>query len=249
MKPGFLPYAGSATALQNTSEHHTGHGRHHDFGSVDMHPAQAVEIKSSNYGAAANTAGEVRAKKVESLGSLLKKPTTASGNAQAGKRIMKELSEMAKGESGAGCHLFPDTDNMHLMKALIEGPAGTPFEGGAFVLDVTVSQQHPFKPPHVKFETPIFHCNVTEGGGICLDVLHDRWSPSLTIPKVLETIRDLMLNPNIDDALRQWIAELTIAHRRHGDEDRRYIEQAKALTAQHASKSVSDWKSAWGLEA
>eukprot|EP00961_Rhodomonas_salina_P243940 3296110-Rhodomonas_salina.1 len=148
--------------------------------------AQAVEIKSSNYGAAANIADVVKAKKVESLGSLLKKPTTASGNAHAVRRIMKELSEMAKGESGTGCHLFPDTDNMHLMRALIEGPAGTPFEGGTFVLNVTVSHEYPFKPPHVKFETPIFHCNVTEGGAICLDVLNNGWNPALTIPKVLE---------------------------------------------------------------
>ena len=55
----------------------------------------------------------------------------ASGSA-AKKRIMHELAEVAKGSkkvwlvSGEGIHLVPDADNMHLMKALIEGPSVPP---------------------------------------------------------------------------------------------------------------------------
>ena len=60
------------------------------------------------------------------------------------RRIMKELQSVAQGNdavwlhSGEGVHIFPDADNVTLWKALIEGPRGTPFEGGVFALNVVV---------------------------------------------------------------------------------------------------------------
>lgn len=39
-----------------------------------------------------------------------------------------------------------------------------------------------------------------------LDILKESWNPALTVLKCLESIRALMLEPNPDDAMRQWIA-------------------------------------------
>jgi ubiquitin-conjugating enzyme E2 D/E len=178
----------------------------------------------------------------------------ASGSA-AKKRIMHELAEVAKGSkkvwlvSGEGIHLFPDADNMHLMKALIEGPAGTPFEGGVFALNVRVPASYPFGAPTLSFETPIYHCNVSDTGRICMKMLESEWSPVLSIPKALEAVRNLMAHPDTANALRQWIAELTLMYTRSGGADSRYADAARAATKANAKRSVYGWKVEWGLAA
>merc|ERR1739845_235424 len=67
---------------------------------------------------------------------------------------------------------------------------------------------YPFKPPKVSFVTPIYHCNVNANGAICLDILKDKWSPALTISKVLLSISALLTDPNPLDPLQGEIAKV-----------------------------------------
>ena len=67
------------------------------------------------------------------------------------------------------------------------------------------------------------------------------------IIQVVESVRLMLTNPDTDNALRQWIAELTIMHRKSGGKDTRYIDAAMAETKQHATKTVDEWKAEWGL--
>jgi len=220
---------------------------------------QNIQVKNLTAGTKAGSCATSKAptaKKVGLCGAVAAKspPSTGTGvGAGSLKRLMKEVTEIAKGNSnawmhsGEGCHLFPDVDNLYLMKALITGPEGSPFAGGTFVLDIVAPQDYPFKPPKVNFQTPVYHCNVSDSGQVCLDILHDQWSPALSIPKVVESVRLMLTNPDTDNALRQWIAELTIMHRKSGGKDTRYIDTAMAETKQHATKTVDEWKAEWGI--
>ena len=124
------------------------------------------------------------------------------------KRIKSELIEM-QNNPPANCSGGPiNDDNLLKWQATIIGPSETPYEGGIFTLSINFSNDYPFKPPLVKFTTKIYHCNVSPGGSICLDILKDQWSPALTISKVLLCICSLMDDPNPDDPLVPDIANM-----------------------------------------
>jgi ubiquitin-protein ligase len=176
----------------------------------------------------------------------------ASGGSGSTRRILMELKQVSTGadgvwlHSGDGVHVFPAADNIRFWRALVEGPPASPFEGGVFALSVVIPENYPFKAPQITFETPVYHCNVSDSGKICLGILQDNWSPSLSVPKCLEAIRAMLRHPDTDNSLRQWIAELTLAHQKTNGADTRYHEKASESTRQDASLTVSGWRQKWG---
>lgn len=115
-------------------------------------------------------------------------------------RIKKELEDLST-DPLINVTAGPVGDDLFHWTATISGPVNTPYHGGLFFLDIQFPADYPFKPPKVKFITRIYHCNINSGGGICLDILKDQWSPALTISKVLLSICSLLDEPNPDDPL------------------------------------------------
>ena len=82
-------------------------------------------------------------------------------------------------------------------------PMDTPFEDGTFRLTLEeypnkptleeypnkFTEEYPNKPPTVKFKTKMFHPNVYADGGICLDILQNRWSPKYDVSSILTSIQ------------------------------------------------------------
>lgn len=74
---------------------------------------------------------------------------------------MKELDDMAK-DTSSGMHATPlDPGNMMHLQGRFKGPPGTPYEGGEFVIDIRLPDNYPFMPPKMKFETKVWHPNVS----------------------------------------------------------------------------------------
>ena len=110
------------------------------------------------------------------------------------KRINKELQLLHEDEKDMpGFSAGPIGDNMFKWEGIIVGPSGTPYEGGMFKLNIEFPPDYPYKGPKVTFDTSIYHCNINRAGQICLDILKDKWSPVLTIGKVLLSICSLLL--------------------------------------------------------
>lgn len=143
-------------------------------------------------------------------------------------RIKKELVLFTK-DPPTNCSAGPFDDDIYHWQATIMGPSDSPYHRGVFYLDINFPEDYPYKPPKIRFNTKIYHPNINSGGGICLDILKDQWSPALTISKVLLSICSLLTDPNPDDPLVPSIAELYINNREE------YNMQARAYTLQFAS--------------
>jgi ubiquitin-conjugating enzyme E2 D/E len=127
-------------------------------------------------------------------------------------RIKKELEALEK-DPPINCSAGPVDNDIYHWTATVMGPSDSPYAGGLFFLDIRFPSDYPFKPPKVFFTTRIYHPNINGGGGICLDILKDQWSPALTISKVLLSICSLLDDPNPDDPLSPMIADQYIKNR------------------------------------
>lgn len=144
------------------------------------------------------------------------------------KRLQKELKDI-KENPNSECSAGPKGNDITLWTATIFGPKDTPYEGGVFNLEIKFTSEYPFKAPYVRFITPIYHCNINSNGSICLDILKGRWSPALTISKLLISLCSLLSEPNPNDPLVSSIAKLYKENKEAHDAN------AREYTLQHAT--------------
>ena len=94
-------------------------------------------------------------------------------------------------------------------KGEIKGPQGTPYEAGKFIIDITLPADYPFVPPKMKFDTQIWHPNISsQSGAICLDILKDQWSPALTIKTAMLSLQALLCTPEPNDPQDAEVANM-----------------------------------------
>lgn len=144
------------------------------------------------------------------------------------KRIQAEFNEIQKSSSEYYAAELISGD-LYKWRASIKGPSESPYEGGTFYLYIEFPSNYPFKPPKISFITKIYHCNVDNSGGICLDILKDQWSPALTISKLLLSISSLLDDPNPDDPLMLDIANLYKNNRKEHDANAKDITRRYAI--------------------
>ena len=68
-----------------------------------------------------------------------------------------------------------------------------PIKGGKFTLQIKLPVDYPFRPPHILFQTKIFHPGITKSGGICTHftecIMCDQWSPAFTVKDCIRKVR------------------------------------------------------------
>jgi ubiquitin-conjugating enzyme E2 N len=120
-------------------------------------------------------------------------------------RIMRETATLAR-DPPPGISGSPRPDNYRYFDVMIEGPGGTPYEGGLFHLELFLPEEYPLEPPKVRCLTKIYHPNFDRIGRICLDILKKSWTPALNIRTTLLSIQSLLCEPNPEDPLDTQIA-------------------------------------------
>ena len=114
-------------------------------------------------------------------------------------RIKKEYQDLQKEKNSNVQVKLVNNDYRH-WKGRIKGPIDTCYQGGIFDVDIIIPNDYPFKPPKMKFDTKIWHPNISSvTGAICLDILKNEWTPALTIRTALISLQALMCEPVPND--------------------------------------------------
>ncbi len=77
------------------------------------------------------------------------------------------------------------------------------YEGGYFRVEIILPRSYPYFPPEVLWHTRIWHPNFSDTvpARVCESTFKEHWSPSLRLVAVIESLRNLLNNPNPDDPL------------------------------------------------
>ena len=111
------------------------------------------------------------------------------------KRPMQEFKALQKDKNSGVEVKLVNNDYRH-WKGRIKGPIDTCYEGGIFDVDIIIPDDYPFKPPIMKFDTKIWHPNISSVTGfICANILKNEWSPGYTIGLALESLKVFMCEP------------------------------------------------------
>ncbi|CBY01210.1 Ubiquitin-conjugating enzyme E2 1 [Plenodomus lingam] len=128
------------------------------------------------------------------------------------RRIAKELADINNDQlSQIIVEPAGNGDDLTHLRGQFFGPPDTPYEGATYFVDIKIPTDYPFRPPNMKFETKIWHPNVSsQTGAICLDTLSSQWSPVLTIKSALISLQSLLSTPEPKDPQDAEVAGMLI---------------------------------------
>lgn len=162
-----------------------------------------------------------------------------SKESTAHKRISKEIKDLQRLQSDPKeikdstlSHFvisLPSGGNVFEWDAKLMPPEGSVYYNGIFDIRISFAHDYPFKPPKIYFKTKIYHPNINASGAVCLDILNEKWSPALTIEKVLISLLSWLDDPNPKDPLVPEIA------RTYMNDRAKYIEKCKEYIKKYAS--------------
>ncbi|GJN22065.1 hypothetical protein PR202_gb09596 [Eleusine coracana subsp. coracana] len=148
-------------------------------------------------------------------------------------RVRNELSELWA-DPPAFCRpgASPMKDLFH-WEMVIDGPTGSPYEGGMFPLNVDLSNEYPARPPKITFQTEVFHPNINSEGEMVLDIFSGgEGTPALRMDKVLHSIVSVLYDPLLDFSVHGDIANL------YKNDIKLYEELATVWTREYSSTPI-----------
>ncbi|KAG5178298.1 ubiquitin-conjugating enzyme E2S [Tribonema minus] len=146
-------------------------------------------------------------------------------------RLHREVGELARA-SPEGCTFVPsETDNIAEIMCDIEGPVGTPYEGGSFRVKLVLSSDYPSSPPRGFFLTRIYHPNVGPTGDICVNTLKKDWTQAVTMAHIFQVIRCLLIVPFPESSLNDEAGKLFM------ESYEEFSRRARLMTSVHAAKN------------
>ncbi|RYO79828.1 hypothetical protein DL766_006018 [Monosporascus sp. MC13-8B] len=125
------------------------------------------------------------------------------------RRVAKELADIQADASISHitAHPVDGSGDLTHLKASITGPPGTPYEGGHYVVDVKIPTEYPFRPPIMKFDTKVWHPNISSQTSLFE-------SPEPKDPQDAEVAKMMMSDPPaFNKKAHEWAVQYAGARR------------------------------------
>jgi len=152
----------------------------------------------------------------------------------ATRRLQKELSDIRKSGVRSFRDIQVDEQNMLAWQGLIV-PDNSPYNKGAFRIDINFPAEYPFKPPKITFRTKIYHPNIDEKGQVCLPIISaENWKPATKTDQVIQALVALVNDPEPEHPLRADLAE------EYSKDKKKFLKNAEDFTKKFAEKRPSD---------
>ena len=94
------------------------------------------------------------------------------GSSIAARRLAKDFEEMSENPP-VNISVRLKEGNIFKWEASIQGPVGSLYEKGTFLMDINFTDDYPFALPKVTFRTKIYHCSVGSDGKLSISILDD----------------------------------------------------------------------------
>jgi ubiquitin-protein ligase/uncharacterized protein YegL len=157
-------------------------------------------------------------------------------------RILREANSL-KQKPLENVDVFVCKDNILFWKVIVTGPIGTLYCGYKWLLSIEFSPKtYPLRSPDIRFVTPIYHCNISDDGKICHEILRSHWTSQTTMYDVLQQIIGLLSEPEPDDALSTAKGNLY----KTAQED--YNKELKLHNEKYAKATIDELKNQYQLE-
>lgn len=114
----------------------------------------------------------------------------------ATKRLAKEWKRMQDdGPFQLGYTMIPTNDSLSEWQVTMTPGEHSYYAGGTFTAKLIVSSNYPYEMPEVRFETPIYHPNIS-GNGAIVHFVEGEWTNVMTLESVVLNLIALMNEPN-----------------------------------------------------
>merc|ERR1711953_1390758 len=110
--------------------------------------------------------------------------------------------------------------------------------------DIQIPADYPYNPPKMKFDTKIWHPNISsQTGAICLDILGKEWSPALTIRTALLSIQALLSAPEPTDPQDAQVADMYKSNMELFTQTAKYWTESFAMGSSSIDEKVANIES------
>lgn len=108
---------------------------------------------------------------------------------QASSRLQNELNNIKRSRA-YGFYARPVKNDLFHWACQIH------YRGHFYQLNMRFSPDYPIAAPKLAFEHSVYHPNIYANNSVCLDILADKWRPTMTVMDILRGLAQLMEYPN-----------------------------------------------------